>query len=878
MQEPKKKLPPRCAFLEQYLEGLEMKDKAQRRETLMKWYSDFTKEVSSTAEIIFQELYMDRKTIPLAKVGGIAGGDKYIKNGILYKLYKKGEVLPEHFMAAKSAATELRAANVLFRLTYNYSLPVVVPPVMLFDRLDQRLVAMPYLPLAEDGGLIYGSNNAGKNVHTSNKAFNTVVQYMAEQLNLAGHQVGSAFLHLACDVEGHLGSDGRFYLLDLGRVFPPEHPEEVPFLDNSTKRSIFFRFLRPEFLLGSVSSNRPAVSCDALSWFGEHNRKRHDGNCREATRDLLDQVLPQLAHELKQEHQGDTFDIESAVKPYLEHNHRLEEQMKPFVAEWQEKSREEAFDGEDFVNKLHSEAFEMYGRVSFQGPSTNLIRKDPSLQRKWNSFASTVDLAARMHTVGAPVRLLGYLHSLLSDVPQLQMACLKVILERSIKAVFRQRANAHRMQNLDLAEVEALVESSPGSPFWKDVESVVKTRFGLKDASVAVLSQTARRNSSDIVSYVNLRLGKDKPFIKCMSFLEILRAESLLATAVGLSLPQISARVNEVVDLCSALQRTAAGDEHALKLQRQAHTCQDLLLNGTDGPGQVRRVRAFETYVSELGTESSMQQEEEEEEPGHQVCAAIMKLFGRADVTLLLHQTAQYGSGDKAATEVLLQAGADPNAIESGYSVLMWAAQNGHEATAEVLLQAGADPNAKRNDDSTTALMLAARAGHESVAEVLLQAGADPNAKRDNGVTPLMWAAQNGYETLVRLLLQHGADPNAKRWDGNTALMFAAYYGQVAAAQVLLQAGADLNARNRYFWPARFFATWTGHTEVEQVLIEAGADPCCFVAVGDRCCLCSCLSCAWLCGKVKNAINGLWSKCSWKKRPSATNRKSGVYL
>jgi hypothetical protein len=29
-----------------------------------------------------------------------------------------------------------------------------------------------------------------------------------------------------CDIEGHMGTDGRFYLLDFARVAPPEPPTE----------------------------------------------------------------------------------------------------------------------------------------------------------------------------------------------------------------------------------------------------------------------------------------------------------------------------------------------------------------------------------------------------------------------------------------------------------------------------------------------------------------------------------------------------------------------------------------------------------------------------------------------------------------------------
>jgi len=48
-------------------------------------------------------------------------------------------------------------------------------------------------------------------------------------------------------VEGHLGRDEKFYLLDLARTFPPECGVVCQHLPEH-KQSIFYRLLRPEFL------------------------------------------------------------------------------------------------------------------------------------------------------------------------------------------------------------------------------------------------------------------------------------------------------------------------------------------------------------------------------------------------------------------------------------------------------------------------------------------------------------------------------------------------------------------------------------------------------------------------------------------------------
>jgi ankyrin repeat protein len=108
-----------------------------------------------------------------------------------------------------------------------------------------------------------------------------------------------------------------------------------------------------------------------------------------------------------------------------------------------------------------------------------------------------------------------------------------------------------------------------------------------------------------------------------------------------------------------------------------------------------------------------------------------------------------------------------------GVTALHWAAKNGHEAVAQLLLAAGADPNAAEIADSYTPLHRAAQNGHEKIVGLLLSWNAKPDALAVNRVTPLHLAATQGREAVVRLLLDpsrnHGADPMAKDGQGNTA-------------------------------------------------------------------------------------------------------------
>jgi hypothetical protein len=87
------------------------------------------------------------------------------------------------------------------------------------------------LPIRE-GSLIYGSEDAGKTVLKENETLNAAVEQAAKRLRLRRHVVGPERVELdsAVDVEGHLGMDGRFYLLDMARAFPPEAPSEATHL------------------------------------------------------------------------------------------------------------------------------------------------------------------------------------------------------------------------------------------------------------------------------------------------------------------------------------------------------------------------------------------------------------------------------------------------------------------------------------------------------------------------------------------------------------------------------------------------------------------------------------------------------------------------
>ena len=88
-------------------------------------------------------------------------------------------------------------------------------------------------------------------------------------------------------------------------------------------------------------------------------------------------------------------------------------------------------------------------------------------------------------------------------------------------------------------------------------------------------------------------------------------------------------------------------------------------------------------------------------------------------------------------------------------------ASTGDEAVIQLLLDNGADINAMDPGDDT-ALHLAADGGHEAVLRILLENGADSAFDNYFGIPVLHSAAHDGRKGVLQLLLEDGADMRPK--------------------------------------------------------------------------------------------------------------------
>ena len=331
------------------------------QEELVKAFNDFV--VTCTSVLLLEEALdvpnEDRKVKMLSAEdgGGIAGGKKFRCGHVWLKATVNDKGLYACTMdAQKTASAELRASSAILGSlvrTLNTSLSCCV------ITRGHFITGTANVYVRGEETLVYGSANAAKTIHMRHSGMSASVAQMARKLNLKSHRVEAServvrgvleakselsvpsqsssyyienmesettfdsthesvvtTLHMAVDVEGHVGSDGRFYIIDTARLFPPTVPGGAGMLKR--KGGFMVELFRPEFL--KTFCSKTPLSSDAFSWFGRLDYNEHNNEVRRVFEEaLMSEAVPTAATAIESYTMG--APLEGSVLSSLLHQH-----------------------------------------------------------------------------------------------------------------------------------------------------------------------------------------------------------------------------------------------------------------------------------------------------------------------------------------------------------------------------------------------------------------------------------------------------------------------------------------------------------------------------------------------------------------------------
>lgn len=199
------------------------------------------------------------------------------------------------------------------------------------------------------------------------------------------------------------------------------------------------------------------------------------------------------------------------------------------------------------------------------------------------------------------------------------------------------------------------------------------------------------------------------------------------------------------------------------------------------------------------------------------VCAAI---FLGCDRPCDIHAASRSGSLDT----VVKCLNNDPTVVglrdSDGNTPLNYAVGYQRASIVEVLLQAGADPDAVCNVGMAP-LWNAVMLGDYTIAQHLVKSGAAINITSPRGLGLLHIAADGlGSPDLCRMLLDHGVDLHARDIEGTTALHIAAGDNNSEVVSLLLSEGADPLAQDEHGETPADWARERGSEEALALLID----------------------------------------------------------
>ncbi|EFA79915.1 hypothetical protein PPL_06735 [Heterostelium album PN500] len=258
--------------------------------------SHFSQILANTAKkyvkALVQEVHIapELKSIKPFEAGGFAGGEKFRIDNMFIKfalnphqIYERNN--PVSYFANKAAGHELKSINALV----SCGVPNLHFPLMcLLNYRGFRLIVISELPI-NSNTLVFGSSNAGETIKENDTVFKMMVK-IGEILNLKTHlveergKINSAkfTIPLAIDIEGHFGHDGRYYVVDTARLFPPE----TPILGITGGH--LYRLFRPEF----VKRYETQLCADAFAAFNVVDQEPLNDEAMKANNYLIQEYIP----------------------------------------------------------------------------------------------------------------------------------------------------------------------------------------------------------------------------------------------------------------------------------------------------------------------------------------------------------------------------------------------------------------------------------------------------------------------------------------------------------------------------------------------------------------------------------------------------------
>ncbi|KYQ99699.1 hypothetical protein DLAC_03639 [Tieghemostelium lacteum] len=292
---------------------LDLEESDERSKKLATIANDFVYCADTFGKIIISELHspLEQKTIKPVNIGGVAGGLKFKIQDIIFKFVIDTEIREGVWMygdnkradgfAQKSANHEIKGLNHFMEIS-NGGL-IRFPLMAIIDYRGYRLLAISQLPI-DKTTIVYGSCDAGKTVHNSDPLISQEMERISKILNLRGHTVGltQTFIYGPGDIEVHKGTDGRYYMIDFARIFPPEYPLVYQNQKDTIGREIFYQMLRPEL----VAKCDTPLSSDAFSgWQTSLFEEGLNRDVVRATNILHNEMIPTIIHNINMKPETD---------------------------------------------------------------------------------------------------------------------------------------------------------------------------------------------------------------------------------------------------------------------------------------------------------------------------------------------------------------------------------------------------------------------------------------------------------------------------------------------------------------------------------------------------------------------------------------------